>query len=148
MVEARSAARLSARAVRAATAFARVLREKYGIQKGDRVVLAMRNYPEWALTFWATLILGAVIVPLNAWGTGSLAQRHIESDQEDRKDSTPSPSVSSPDAQAIEAHLRESLVEKTIECAVLERNAPGSSKYRALKPEELNGLLPASLHPS
>jgi proteasome alpha subunit len=90
----------------------------------------------------------AVTAALNAWGTGSLAQRHVESDQEDRKDSTPFPSVSSPDAQAIEAHLRESLVEKIIECAVLERNAPGSSKYRALKPEELNGLLPASLHPS
>ncbi len=55
---------------RAVTAFARVLRDRYGIAKGDRVVLAMRNYPEWSLTFWATLILGGVIVPLNAWGTG------------------------------------------------------------------------------
>jgi len=55
---------------RAATAFAHVLRERYGVEKGDRVVLCMRNYPEWSLTFWATLILGAVVVPLNAWGTG------------------------------------------------------------------------------
>jgi proteasome alpha subunit len=85
----------------------------------------------------------AVTAALNAWATGSLAQRNnTETDQEDLKDTTQSPSVSSPDVQAIEAHLRENLAEKTIECAVLERNAPGTSKYRALRPEELNGLLP------
>lgn len=55
---------------RAVTALARVMRDQYGVQKGDRVALCMRNYPEWSLTFWATLILGAVVVPLNAWGTG------------------------------------------------------------------------------
>jgi long-chain acyl-CoA synthetase len=42
----------------------------YGVDRGDRVVLAMRNYPEWVVTFWATLVMGAIIVPLNAWWTG------------------------------------------------------------------------------
>ncbi|HAD10485.1 MAG TPA: fatty acid--CoA ligase, partial [Porticoccaceae bacterium] len=35
-----------------------------------RVALAMRNYPEWPVIFWATVSVGAVIVPLNAWWTG------------------------------------------------------------------------------
>ncbi len=54
---------------RAVTAFARVLADRYGVKKGDHVTLAMRNFPEWSIVFWATVALGAVIVPLNAWGT-------------------------------------------------------------------------------
>jgi long-chain acyl-CoA synthetase len=42
----------------------------HGIGKGDRVAIAMRNYPEWVMTFWAVQVLGAVAVPLNAWWTG------------------------------------------------------------------------------
>jgi long-chain acyl-CoA synthetase len=30
----------------------------------------MRNFPEWAFSFWAATCLGAVVVPLNAWWTG------------------------------------------------------------------------------
>jgi acyl-CoA synthetase (AMP-forming)/AMP-acid ligase II len=41
-----------------------------GIGKGDRVAIAMRNYPEWAMSFWAAQALGAIVVPLNAWSTG------------------------------------------------------------------------------
>ncbi len=39
-----------------------------GVGKGDRVALAMRNYPEWMAIFIATTSIGAVIVPLNSWG--------------------------------------------------------------------------------
>ena len=38
-----------------------------GVKKGDRVALGMRNYPEWAIAFWATQCIGAVMVSLNAW---------------------------------------------------------------------------------
>jgi long-chain acyl-CoA synthetase len=38
-----------------------------GVKKGDRVALGMRNYPEWAVAFWATQCIGAVMVSLNAW---------------------------------------------------------------------------------
>ena len=38
-----------------------------GITKGDRVALGMRNYPEWAIAYWATQCIGAVMVSLNAW---------------------------------------------------------------------------------
>ncbi|WP_197489487.1 class I adenylate-forming enzyme family protein, partial [Bradyrhizobium sp. DOA1] len=55
---------------RAASALARRLAEDYGVKKGDRVAIAMRNFPEWPIAFWAATIIGAIAVPLNAWGTG------------------------------------------------------------------------------
>lgn len=39
-----------------------------GIGKGDRVALAMRNYPEWMAAFIAITAIGAVVVPVNSWG--------------------------------------------------------------------------------
>jgi len=38
-----------------------------GVTKGDRVAIAMRNYPEWIATFVAITSVGAVAVPMNAW---------------------------------------------------------------------------------
>ncbi|MCB1647021.1 MAG: acyl--CoA ligase [Pseudomonadales bacterium] len=49
---------------------ARLLVTEYGVQKGDRVAIAMRNFPEWPICFWAAAMVGAVVVPLNAWWTG------------------------------------------------------------------------------
>src|SRR5437588_6599274 len=55
---------------RAAAHLASKLVDDYGIQKGDRVAIAMRNFPEWPIAFWAAAVAGAVVVPLNAWWTG------------------------------------------------------------------------------
>ncbi|MEV0973577.1 class I adenylate-forming enzyme family protein [Microtetraspora glauca] len=55
---------------RRAATLARRLVDDYGVRKGDRVALAMRNYPEWVVSFSAILAAGAVAVPLNAWWTG------------------------------------------------------------------------------
>ena len=55
---------------RAASALAWRLAEDFGVRKGDRVAIAMRNFPEWPIAFWAAVSIGAVAVPLNAWGTG------------------------------------------------------------------------------
>ncbi|MGB8179753.1 MAG: class I adenylate-forming enzyme family protein [Acidimicrobiales bacterium] len=41
----------------------------FGVKKGDRVGIAMRNYPEWVISFAAILSVGAVSVSLNAWWT-------------------------------------------------------------------------------
>ncbi len=49
---------------------ARALTDRFGIAKGDRVAIAMRNLPEWVMAFWASIAAGAVVVPLNAWWTG------------------------------------------------------------------------------
>lgn len=38
-----------------------------GVKPGDRVAIAMRNYPEWMLAYWAVTSMGAVVVGMNAW---------------------------------------------------------------------------------
>jgi long-chain acyl-CoA synthetase len=45
------------------------LAERYGVAKGDRVAVAMRNFPEWVVSYAAVTSIGAVVVPLNAWWT-------------------------------------------------------------------------------
>jgi long-chain acyl-CoA synthetase len=40
-----------------------------GVSPGDRVAIAMRNYPEWMLAYWATISIGAAAVGVNAWWT-------------------------------------------------------------------------------
>ena len=55
---------------RAAATLAHRLVDDYGIRPGDRVAIAMRNFPEWSLAFWGATSAGAVVVPLNAWWTG------------------------------------------------------------------------------
>lgn len=55
---------------RAAAHLAHVLRDRFGVREGDRVAIAMRNFPEWTVAFWAAAAAGAVVVPLNAWWTG------------------------------------------------------------------------------
>jgi acyl-CoA synthetase (AMP-forming)/AMP-acid ligase II len=54
---------------RAVASLAQALKE-CGIKKGDRVGLAMRNLPEWPVAFFAAAVMGAIVVPLNAWWTG------------------------------------------------------------------------------
>ena len=51
-------------------ALAHALVNHFGVKKGDRVGIAMRNYPEWVVSFAAILSVGAVSVSLNAWWTG------------------------------------------------------------------------------
>lgn len=55
---------------RAALAVADLLAER-GLAKGDRVALVMRNLPEWPVVFLGALLAGAIVVPLNAWWTGT-----------------------------------------------------------------------------
>lgn len=38
-----------------------------GVEPGDRVAIAMRNYPEWMLAYWAITSMGAAVVGMNAW---------------------------------------------------------------------------------
>lgn len=52
----------------AADALAHALVNEYSIGIGDRVAIAMRNYPEWIIGFLAVAYSGATVVPLNSWG--------------------------------------------------------------------------------
>ncbi len=50
-------------------ALAARLVDTYGVEPGDRVAIAMRNYPEWVLGYWAVVSIGAACVGMNAWWT-------------------------------------------------------------------------------
>jgi len=54
---------------RVAATIARELYDRFGVERGDRVAIAMRNLPEWAMAFWGAAAAGGVVVPLNAWWT-------------------------------------------------------------------------------
>ena len=41
------------------------------MKKGDRVAVIMRNLPEWPVAFFAGVLVGAIVTPLNAWWTGA-----------------------------------------------------------------------------
>ncbi len=47
------------------------LRDTHDVGSGDRVAIAMRNYPEWIVSYWAVLSLGAAVVGMNAWWTST-----------------------------------------------------------------------------
>ena len=50
-----------------ASRLATVLQARYGVARGDRVAISMRNYPEWIVGFTAATSLGAIAVAMNAW---------------------------------------------------------------------------------
>lgn len=91
----------------------------------------------------------ALDLALRVWAIGSLAHREDEADQEAETkppaSGTSSTAAAIPGNDALIAHVRSLAGERTIECAVLDRQAPGSSKYRSIKQADLSRLLPAAL---
>ena len=53
-----------------AAAVAHQLVHRYGIEKGDRVAIGMRNCPEWVVAFMAITACGGICVSLNGWWSG------------------------------------------------------------------------------
>ncbi|MSX80391.1 MAG: AMP-binding protein, partial [Actinobacteria bacterium] len=51
---------------RQASRLAHLLVNTYGVGKGDRVAISMRNYPEWIISFMAVTSVGAIAVAMNA----------------------------------------------------------------------------------
>ena len=51
-------------------ALARELQQSFGVRPGDRVAIAMRNLPEFVVSFWGAALVGAIVVPLNSWWPG------------------------------------------------------------------------------
>ena len=70
-----------------------------GVKPGDRVAIAMRNYPEWMLCYWATLSVGAAVVGMNAWWVGSEMLYALE-------DSTPKVMIVDPERLSQLGELR------------------------------------------
>lgn len=52
-----------------------------GVRQHDRVAIAMRNYPEWMLTYWALASIGAVSVGVNAWWVAEELKYGLEDSQ-------------------------------------------------------------------
>ncbi|MGO9102647.1 MAG: class I adenylate-forming enzyme family protein, partial [Mycobacterium sp.] len=50
-------------------ALAAVLQHDMGVKPGERVAIAMRNCPDWILTFAAAVHVGAIPVLINSWGS-------------------------------------------------------------------------------
>ena len=50
-----------------ATALARVLAGSWGVAKGDRVAIAMRNCPSWIAAYMAVLKAGGIATLINGW---------------------------------------------------------------------------------
>ena len=50
---------------------AHYLQSSCSVGSGDRVAIAMRNYPEWVIAYWATVSIGAAVVGMNAWWTST-----------------------------------------------------------------------------
>ncbi|BCW90506.1 Long-chain-fatty-acid--CoA ligase [Alphaproteobacteria bacterium SO-S41] len=42
-----------------------------GVVPGERIAIAMRNYPEWLLIYWAATSIGIAVVGVNAWWTAA-----------------------------------------------------------------------------
>ena len=52
-------------------ALAATLQHDMGVKNGDRIAIAMRNCPDWILTFAAAVHVGAVPVLINSWGSAA-----------------------------------------------------------------------------
>ena len=62
----------------AASKVAAAFRDRYGIQKGDHVAILAANTPEWILSYWATVSLGAVVISMNGWWAGDEIRYGLE----------------------------------------------------------------------
>ena len=49
-----------------------------GMQNGDKVAIAMRNRPEWLVSFVAIVTAGGCAVPLNSWGKADELNQGLE----------------------------------------------------------------------
>lgn len=49
------------------SAVAHRLRHTYGVNPGDRVAILADNHPQWIISFWASVSIGAICAGLNGW---------------------------------------------------------------------------------
>ncbi|HBZ70150.1 MAG TPA: fatty acid--CoA ligase [Deltaproteobacteria bacterium] len=56
--------------LRTVASVAKGLRDRFGVGPGDRVAILAANCPEWIVTWWAAVSLGAIAVGLNGWWMG------------------------------------------------------------------------------
>lgn len=84
----------------------------------------------------------ALAEAVRTWAVGDRCQRQTGQDDGSAEQEA---EAAIPDAVTLAAYVRATVAEKALECAILDRVQPGSSKYRALKQEEIGRLLPQDL---
>ena len=67
-----------ARLLERVEALAGFLRERLGVQAGDRVLLMSQNCPQFVVAFYGVLRVGAVVVPVNAMTTAAELRHYID----------------------------------------------------------------------
>lgn len=87
----------------------------------------------------------AVDAAIRTWAVGDRAQRQAEVEGGHDGEVKGNSDQPVPAPQTLWTHVRHCMTEKSIECALLDRHVPGTSKYRALGSGELGGLLPNDL---
>lgn len=90
----------------------------------------------------------AVDAAIRTWAVGDRAQRSALENGEDHDEAKVGPDQQMTDVETLYEHLRRCIAEKAIECALLDRQVQGPSKYRALEADELRTVLPTDLSPS
>jgi proteasome alpha subunit len=115
------------------------------------VLASSKSVEQEMMTYLGTPKAGArsleevVRTALLAWALGDRLQRKAEAEGAEDNQGTSGGGSQPPDVASLFAHVREAGVEKKVECAVLDRTHPGSSKYRSLTVEELGRLLPQDM---
>jgi len=112
-----------------------------GVKKGDRVAIVMRNIPEWPVSFFASLLVGAIATPLNGWWTGEELLYGL-------KDSGAKILIADAERYArIEAHIAECPDIKRVVVARAERALPCVIAFESLlgKPDDWRKLPDAPL---
>ena len=125
--------------------------------RGCSVIAATSSIRQKMLAFLKTQIHGpidslqlALELAVKAWALGSLLHHSAESRDQQDEEGQPATGASGfhePDEKALLDHVRVALSEKSLECALLDRTLPGSSKYRNLPPDQTSQLLPALFQP-
>ena len=87
----------------------------------------------------------ALSVAFQAWALGDRAQRRVLDERESGKDGS---GRDSGETSLLSTHLRDTMADKTFECAVLDRHQPGPSKYRTLSADDVARLLASDLKPA
>ena len=118
----------------------------------DNAQASMRTFLNQEADLQLAPLAQVLSTALLAWAIGSLVQQEEEPEsvmpEQTSEGSGPKKSAAAPDRPALLAHLRTIGTGMTLECVILAHDLPGSSKYRALKSEELAELLPSDLLPA
>ncbi len=122
---------------RQATRLAKALVGGWGIRKGDRVAIAMRNAPAWIVCYMAALKAGAIATLLNGWWQPDEVAHALEL-TEPKLIIADAPRARRVDAAGVAAELVTLPIELTIEDALAPLLAKGSAdaELPAVAPED------------